>query len=571
MICYHVLTQYPVSRHFADEIKSRVPGDVVFTNLAGNSAGNLRRLWKMLRGIRAKQVIVAVEDEASIAAAAILQILASVTHGEELYSLSPGEPPRRFSRLLAIRALFMLGIRSFAASAVVAFTWIQLARLMRTTRSAPAIGISARAFYLNANVWFGVKAGGSVGHISGVVNGFSDLSLRVTFASASGRLMVDERAECAVLSPLKGFAFPPELNCYVFASRVGKAVKGMLRERSYAFIYQRLSLGNAVGAELSRAAGIPLICEYNGSEAWIAKHWGRPLKLHRLAVLAEDVMLRHAHLVVTVSDVLKDELIRRGVEADRIVMYPNCVDPRLFNPERFSTASIAALRARYEIPVDSVVLTFVGTFGQWHGVDVLAKAIRRLLEEQLQWLKANRVRFLLVGDGAKMGEVREILAHPARNQVAVLSGLVPQAEAPLHLAASDVLLSPHVRNSDGSRFFGSPTKLFEYMAMGRAIIASDLDQIGAVMHPSLRLHSISSASPDLDERAIGLLVSPGSVEELVEAIKIMVEQAELRSRLGANARNEALAKYTWRRHVQEIITGLQRVSPPPTSAGYQVR
>ena len=49
------------------------------------------------------------------------------------------------------------------------------------------------------------------------------------------------------------------------------------------------------------------------------------------------------------------------------------------------------------------------------------------------------------------------------------------------LAACDVLASPHMGNPDGTRFFGSPTKLFEYMAMGRAIVASDLEQIGEVL------------------------------------------------------------------------------------------
>ncbi len=58
-----------------------------------------------------------------------------------------------------------------------------------------------------------------------------------------------------------------------------------------------------------------------------------------------------------------------------------------------------------------------------------------------------------------------------------------QSEAPTYLAISDIVVSPTVPNPDGSPFFGSPTKLFEYMAMGKPIVASDLDQIGEVLTP----------------------------------------------------------------------------------------
>src|SRR5262249_61279701 len=83
--------------------------------------------------------------------------------------------------------------------------------------------------------------------------------------------------------------------------------------------------------------------------------------------------------------------------------------------------------------------------------------------------------------GPSLAATRQIVESARSEDCVRFTGLIEQADGPQHLAACDVLASPHVPNADGTPFFGSPTKLFEYMAMGKAIVASDLDQVSEVL------------------------------------------------------------------------------------------
>ena len=245
--------------------------------------------------------------------------------------------------------------------------------------------------------------------------------------------------------------------------------------------------------------------------------------------------------MVVVSKALVDQSVSLGASPERVLFYPNGIDPIVFDPDRFSDVDRHATRRELGIPDGAELLTFVGTFGLWHGTDVLAEAIRRLIDEERAWLEKRGVHFLYVGDGALAPKVRSILGPGHGAPFVTLAGFRPQTEAPRILAASDILLSPHVPNPDGTPFFGSPTKLFEYMAMAKPIVASDLDQVGWV----LKGWRAGEPPPSVDTpRAskAALLVEPGSVEDLVRGIRQAVELPRPeRDALGREARRLVLA------------------------------
>jgi glycosyltransferase involved in cell wall biosynthesis len=133
-----------------------------------------------------------------------------------------------------------------------------------------------------------------------------------------------------------------------------------------------------------------------------------------------------------------------------------------------------------------------------------------------------------------------------------MTGTIPQVPAAKLLACSDILVSPHSRHMIDSRFFGSPTKLFEYMSLGGAIVASRLEQIGAVLSPSLSSAGLADVPIQEVVDKLAVLCKPGDVGEFVDAVVGLAARPDIRTLLGRNARQVLIDNYTWERHVEKI-------------------
>lgn len=414
----------------------------------------------------------------------------------------------------------------------------------------------AALLYLKTNLLPGAQAGGSIGHVAGVLNGLGHYFRSRTLLSVDRGPLIEDDVAFHKVPALTTMAYPMELNNFRFNGAVFAAGKAVLKPlKTPHLIYQRLSLGNFSGALLARWSKSYFILEYNGSEAWIATHWGGGLRFSRLAFWAERASLRHAHKVVTVSQVLKQELLAKGVEEKRILVYPNCIDPEKFDPSQ-RAPDREALRRRLGIGQQDKVVSFIGTFGAWHGIPEMTQAIQTIC--RLEKAGAT-VKFLMVGDGVALRDLRSGLnTEISRGQV-ILTGLVPQAEAPIYLAASDICLSPqHVPDKTADRFIGSPTKIFEYMAMGKAIVASDLDQMGEVLRPAyvIRAGRVEAENELQASQARAILVPPGDPSGLSAAILRLLEDQDLSGILGQNARAAALEGFCWSHHVDAIMDDL---------------
>ena len=400
-----------------------------------------------------------------------------------------------------------------------------------SNRCCPTLPESGSVAYLRPDLIADLKAGGSVAHISGVINCLPALGYSPVFYSVENLPLV--KAPFHQVYPFdRSFWSHEGLSAITFSSQfAAQVLRNQELSGKTAFIYQRHGLNTWAGAQLALELNCPFVLEYNGSEVWVARNWGTPIAREDLGLRVESLSLQAADLIVVVSDVLRDELISRGYTPDKIISVPNGVDTDAYSPH------INGEETRQRLKLGGkLIVGFIGTFGKWHGAEKLAEAWG-LLTAQRPDLVANS-ELLFIGDGLTVPATKKILAqHKAR---AIYTGTVSQAQGPAHLAACDILVAPHVPNSDGSQFFGSPTKLFEYMAMGKAIAASNLDQLGKI----------------IENGVTGLLTEPGNAKDLSRALETLLESAELRMQLGAAARERALAQHTWISHTEQILDAL---------------
>ena len=177
------------------------------------------------------------------------------------------------------------------------------------------------------------------------------------------------------------------------------------------------------------------------------------------------------------------------------------------------------VRGKYNLK-DSFVFGFIGTFGHWHGIEMLERIIPIVCD------KYPQARFLLIGDGSLKQSLEESVKKYIDSGQVILTGKIDQNLAPEYLAACDAYLCPTAPNKDGTRFFGSPTKLFEYMSMAKPVIASDLEQLAQVLFPAFKVSENISIASLLVEDEIGFLVSSLDVQGFVKACGLCLNMPE---------------------------------------------
>lgn len=304
-------------------------------------------------------------------------------------------------------------------------------------------------------------------------------------------------------------------------------------------------LASSLGFLLSRRCrpGMPPFVCYGRSQlgAWLAlrarRLWGARsacqgvfLELHDdVRTVRSLQLLADADGLVAISDALRDQLLERRPDLrDRIWVEHDGVDLRLVSPERLERADG---RRRLGLSADGPIVMYTGRVNAAKGAGVMLDAAESLRD--------------LGGKIVLVGKVYDAAYEQRASQLGnvVLTGYVPPAEVPAYLAAADVLVLP-TTPALAYASFTSPLKLFEYMASGRPVVASDLPVIREVLE-----HDVNA-----------LLYEPDDAAALATAVRRLWHDGELRRRLADRAWRD-VQPYAWESRARRILDRLRDATP----------
>lgn len=285
-------------------------------------------------------------------------------------------------------------------------------------------------------------------------------------------------------------------------------------------IYERYNLFLPAGVWAARRFKLPLLLEVN---APILEERSRydGLSLIRLARWSQAYAWRNADYVLPVTQVLGDMVTAYGVDPQRVVVIPNGI-----NGERFDSAPDVEA-AKRALGLDGrLVLGFTGFVRDWHGLN---KVLDLIAHDE----PASRRHLLVVGDGPARAALEQQARDLGIDNRVTFTGIVGRDDVARHVAAFDIALQPAVVA------YASPLKLFEYLALGKAIVGPAQPNIEEILRR--------------DHNAV--LFDPADPEGLAVAVSRLCGDPALRSKVADNARRTiGDMQLTWGANARKVVS-----------------
>ncbi|MGB9940008.1 glycosyltransferase family 4 protein [Methanosarcina sp.] len=238
----------------------------------------------------------------------------------------------------------------------------------------------------------------------------------------------------------------------------------------------------------------------------------------RLKLFILKKALGFSDRIIAVTPGIKSNLENvYNIPGEKIVVVSNGANTSLFKPLGQETC-----RKELGLDLEIPYVCFVGNLAPWQGVEYLVKAAPSILS------RSPECRFLIVGDGVMKNYLLKLCRELGVEDRFIFTGVIAYDRVPLYINASDTCTAPFIfaRNA---KIGLSPLKLYEYMACGKPVVASD----------------ISGVSDVLEASEGGIPVLPENPDALAEGILKLLENPDLRTKLGSKGLSYVTENYSW--------------------------
>lgn len=249
-------------------------------------------------------------------------------------------------------------------------------------------------------------------------------------------------------------------------------------------------------------------------------------------VMMETAVCQNADYVFTLTEPMRQELVKRGADQSKIGLLPNCCDPDRFLPH----PKDEKLAAQLGIPLSLPVIGYVGTFVDYEGLEDLVSACAMLKR------RGRAFRLLLVGNEKGFGQERgpvtsRIIEVAESNDFAdwlILTGRVLHEDVERYYSLIDIV--PFPRKPWPVCEMVSPLKPLEALAMGKAVVVSDVQALQEL----------------IIEGETGISFKKGSIESLANNLEILLNNSTMRLAFGQAGRRWVQAERTWRKLAEKV-------------------
>ncbi len=288
------------------------------------------------------------------------------------------------------------------------------------------------------------------------------------------------------------------------------------------WVYERFSALQMLGWHFKKR-GIPWILETNAPLFYEAKVERQSIALTSLVKKREIWAYQHCDVLVCISQTLKEIIVQEiKISPDKILVMSNGVDTTFFDPAQHAPKRI----------FKEFTIGFVGLLMQWAGMEYLLYALAESKDIDL--------RLVIVGDGPEKTHLEQLVTQLGLTETVYFTGRVAPAEVPAYIAGFDVCYSGQVPLRIGKMYL-SPLKLYEYMAMGKPVLASAFDD----------------ARQLIEEGKNGFLFEPADKQSLKQALK-KVAKSHL-AEMGTAARLLVEVDHSWVARVRTLIENVEAI------------